>query len=128
MKIRKRSIVPFDYTTVKFTPVTCPEGCSNCCGHFVVHRVEKRAIEAYLISIGKPIPEVVPGMNKPLHGEGDDCVYLENDRCTIYPVRPFVCRAMGAVNDSRLICSRSRAEGLMSASEFNALMNKVKKA
>lgn len=27
------------------------------------------------------------------------CPYLKNDRCSIYPVRPIVCRLQGTIND-----------------------------
>ncbi|KYK28882.1 hypothetical protein AYK20_06505 [Thermoplasmatales archaeon SG8-52-1] len=47
------------------------------------------------------------------------CPYLMNDRCTIYPVRPIVCRLQG--NISELRCKLTDDAKLISQKKLNIL-------
>ena len=84
-------------TPVKFE---CQKGCSNCCktgGGFVfissknVDRISKYlkiSKEIFIKKYAKPKGEQFILMDK----NGSECIFLENDRCSIYPVRPLQCR------------------------------------
>jgi putative zinc- or iron-chelating protein len=70
--------------------IACKGLCFDACGPIGMTLIEARAIEAHT---GKPIP--------PAHGI--DCPFLTaSARCSIYPVRPLVCRLWGVVE--RLPC------------------------
>ena len=69
--------------------VGCPEGCVACCVNFgVPSRTEEedRRIKAYLESQGRTIGTA----------QGTRCPYVTANGCSIYPVRPFICRLYGA--------------------------------
>lgn len=54
------------------------------------------------------------------------CPYLQNDRCSIYPVRPIVCRLQGNIADlpcffpQKQILSTQRSEQIKK--DFNQLL------
>ena len=69
----------------KFTP--CKKSCSACCYYQVtISEVEVLHIEnCYNISRKKvPIPKI--------NIQGTPCCFLNNDLCSVYKARPFVCR------------------------------------
>ena len=66
----------------------CTEGCHACCQDFGVPSrtpVEDKRIKTFLkensIQLGK--------------ARGNTCPYLVETGCSIYPVRPFICRLYG---------------------------------
>lgn len=73
----------------------CLPGCTACCRAFGIPsqtRTETRRIRKYLKEKGLPF--------KP--AEGTTCPYVSDLGCTIYPVRPFICRLFGA--SPNLLC------------------------
>lgn len=91
----------FEYpATVRFR---CTK-CGICCGdtkekirHILLLNLEaeqiakatSRPISAFVEKIEKSAP-YVHEMKKT--EENGKCVFLENNRCTIYPIRPLICR------------------------------------
>jgi Fe-S-cluster containining protein len=84
------------------TPIhfKCKSDCSNCCkvsgGTVLVRDVEIKPIAKHLkISVDEFLKHYTRKEGKHLcltdHG-GSDCIFLKDDKCTIYPVRPFQCR------------------------------------
>ena len=77
---------------------TCPPGCGKCCGLLFPSLKELQNINSWLKAHGRPF---VPFSQT----EGLDCPYLAQDKtCSIYPVRPYLCRIMGVSEDTRLNC------------------------
>jgi len=78
----------------------CPSDCSNCCqlsGGFVfLTNEEATAISAYLEAPKELFLEWftrdVDGNLALVDGEDEHCVFLEEGKCSIYPVRPKQCR------------------------------------
>jgi hypothetical protein len=72
----------------------CDDGCGQCCGPVPVTAPEKAAIERFLARTG-------------VKGRADagplECPFYDG-KCTIYPVRPFICQAFG--HTPRLVCPR----------------------
>ncbi len=69
--------------------VGCPEGCIACCVNFGVPsrtKEEDRRIRAYLKAEGRKLGKA----------RGTRCPYVTSKGCSIYPVRPFICRLYGA--------------------------------
>jgi len=50
------------------------------------------------------------------------CPYLKNDRCSIYPVRPIVCRLQGNVSD--LPCEHNK-QGYLSKKQLNEIKKEM---
>jgi len=75
--------------------VPCTPGCTACCQSFGVPsqtKIETRRIRKYLKE---------NGLNFKL-AEDTTCPYVSDRGCTIYPVRPFICRLFGAAPN--LLC------------------------
>ena len=70
----------------------CLPDCTACCRAFGVPsrtRIENRRLREYLKKNEMPFKLA----------EGTTCPYLSDRGCTIYPVRPFICRLFGAAPD-----------------------------
>jgi Fe-S-cluster containining protein len=78
----------------------CVSGCSNCCrlsdGFVFLTEKEVENIAAYLQKSADDIYRwFIKRLDERLclvDGEDEHCIFLENDRCIIYPVRPQQCR------------------------------------
>ena len=69
--------------------INCKNGCSHCC---ILESV--CSIEAYMIyssaTLGRIISE---SFTSPVRE--DRCIFLKDNSCAIYPVRPVICRTHG---------------------------------
>jgi hypothetical protein len=66
----------------------CTNGCHECCQNFGVPsrtRTEDERIKAFLKKNAMKLGKAV----------GTTCPYLNELGCTIYPVRPLICRLYG---------------------------------
>jgi len=66
----------------------CTQGCHECCQNFGVPsrtKVEDKRIKTFLRK----------NAMKPGEAQGNTCPYLNESGCTIYPVRPLICRLYG---------------------------------
>src|SRR5690606_12272526 len=71
------------------TQMKCASGCDKCCRvERTVFGIEADLIRTYVGS--NPI-------SKTTESEVNVCAFLENGRCSIYPVRPSICRTHGLV-------------------------------
>lgn len=90
-----------DQLTSKLTPITtCKPGCGSCCKI----NVSITKIEAQLISqhTGRE-PNKSLFLNKS-DFHGTPCTFLIDNKCSIYAVRPFVCRRLVSVMPSEYWC------------------------
>lgn len=91
-----------DELTAKLAPITsCKAGCGNCCKI----NVSITEHEALIISIhtGKVIAKSLFLTSKP-DFHGSPCPFLIDDKCSIYSVRPFVCRRQVSIMPSEYWC------------------------
>lgn len=63
--------------------IVCGPGCSSCCRKFSV-----LSLEAALMTGSA-------GSSADLSGTGQFCGFLADNRCSIYPRRPIICRTQG---------------------------------
>ncbi len=89
----------------------CAAGCHDCCAPgLTVTEVEARAIADHLAARQGGQPRG--------GGRSDRCAALGHDgRCTIYPVRPLVCRTHGVPIRSPVEARRGRLPVLSSCSK-----------
>jgi len=83
------------------TPVQfkCQDCCSNCCktgGVVLISEEDVTKISKYLkISRDEFYKKFTKEEGKKIYlidREIDDCIFLKNDKCSIYPVRPIQCK------------------------------------
>ena len=74
-------------------PMRCDDGCGECCGPVPVTKEELAAVKRYIER------EKVPAVDR----GALTCPFFDG-KCTIYPVRPFICRAFG--HSPRLVCPK----------------------
>ncbi|MCB1170548.1 MAG: YkgJ family cysteine cluster protein [Leptospiraceae bacterium] len=76
-------------------------GCGNCCkgpGDVYFTEEELKSLKEYLKLSAwafsrlkkRLIQDTIPGYY--VHRSGEACLFLEDNRCTVYPVRPLQCR------------------------------------
>jgi len=92
--------VNFDYpTTVRFRCIKC----GICCGdtkektrHILLLRTEAEQIAKItmqpIFKFAVKIKGKAPYSYEMKKRENGKCVFLENDHCTVYPLRPLICR------------------------------------
>lgn len=68
--------------------IACKPGCSSCCTIRSVTKLEALAIEEYVQAHELVIP---------VREQGEFCLFLQNSLCSIYPVRPVICRTHGLI-------------------------------
>ena len=105
--------------------IECKVGCSYCCyaqvsltppeavfiGHFIKENYSLRQTDALMkrstgnirLTKGKSLEERIDIWEK------TPCIFLENDKCSIYEVRPFICRAWHSLSVDQ--CERAFHSG-----------------
>lgn len=98
----------------------CPEGCGDCCGPVFPSLTELRNIKDWCINhhIGfRDFLDVT---------ENGTCPYLDQDkRCAIYPVRPFLCRILGASTDLPCPLGKCAVTKLLNHPQSDALYSAI---
>lgn len=88
----------FERVESRYTPeLACKAGCHDCCApDLTVTPAEAEAIEAFLAALE---PDTRASVSKrATTSDGSRCAALdEAGRCSVYPVRPVVCRSHGVV-------------------------------
>ncbi len=98
---------------------TCPPGCGECCGILWPSLTEIRNIKEWCRSHNKEYKE--------FHMQvGSDCPYLgEAKECAIYPVRPFLCRIMGASRAIPCPLGKCKADKLLNHPQSGHLYDAI---
>jgi len=68
--------------------IQCTPGCIECCRNFGIPSrtsVEDERLRAYLKAQGRELGQA----------KGTTCPYVSEQGCTVYPVRPLICRLYG---------------------------------
>jgi|GEM_PF-1356775 len=90
------------------TFTTCAKGCAYCC-HMDVSITR---LEAEYIAVKANIPFLADHPATNGHS-GHACTFLNNQlQCSIYPYRPFICRAYHSVSNPALCADFSARPGL----------------
>ncbi len=96
-------------------PVFDCKHCHECTGPIVWFKPEEMMIREYL---KRNLLEYIVWSREEFERHNWQCPYLKNDRCSIYPVRPIVCRLQG--NITELPC-KYNVGNYMSAEEFRRI-------
>lgn len=104
----------------------CKEGCSDCCGPVQLSRLEyMRCIQAS----GRTAEHVKEQMQKDLQQGIYACPLLDTvtRKCSVYTVRPAICRLFGVVK-GELLCPHGYApesHSLLSDEQAQKILRKV---
>ena len=104
----------------------CKEGCADCCGPVELSRLEyMRCIQVS----GRTAEDVGQQMQNNLKQGIYACPLLDTktNRCTVYDVRPAICRLFGVVKN-QLICPHGYApesSALLSDERAREILRKV---
>ena len=104
----------------------CKEGCADCCGPVHLSRLEyMRCIKAS----GRTAKDVKQQMQKNLKQGIYTCPLLdaETNKCSVYAVRPAICRLFGVV-EGELLCPHGYAPDsstLLSDKQSREILRKV---
>lgn len=100
---------------------TCPDNCGKCCGPVYPSRAEIRNIELWCRV------KNIEFKNQFGVESGVDCPYLKEYRCSIYPVRPFMCRTFGVVEHQLLRCQNCKTKRLLNIRQMDYLYKQIYK-
>jgi Fe-S-cluster containining protein len=106
--------------------IECKGLCHTSCGHIGLSEIEALRMRQY---DGKDAPTMAPIVKELLTGtDSGMCPKLTPDkRCSVYPVRPAICRLYGAVNNQRLVCPYGcLPERWLSDLEARVIMDAIK--
>lgn len=104
----------------------CKEGCFDCCGPVELSRLEyMRCVQAS----GRTAEDIKQQMQNNLKQGIYACPLLnaETGRCTVYDVRPAICRLFGAVK-GELLCPHGYApesSTLLTNEQSKGILRKV---
>jgi Fe-S-cluster containining protein len=82
----KRAKKRLPVVSPEFPPMQCDVGCGDCCGPAPATKVELDRVVAYVRENG-----IVP------KDQGLTCPLFLDGACSVYSVRPLICRAFGHV-------------------------------
>jgi hypothetical protein len=130
----EHSLRQFDWTADLPRPIACTPGCDHCCynqvevtppealaiGHFLERQLSPEERDKLLAGVRNWL-EATTGKSKPeiarLRRE-HPCPLLQAPRCSVYPVRPLVCRAMHSLDAGQ--CAASLQAGDLTSGPYYA--------
>ena len=124
----------FEWTNALLRPIACTPGCDHCCynqvevtppealviGHFLERQLSPEERDRLLAKISKWL-EVAAGRGKEeiaRRRQELPCPLLIDQRCSAYPVRPLVCRAMHSLDAGQ--CEASLRAGDLTSGAYYA--------
>ncbi len=96
--------------------------CNECCGPIIWFEPENLLIKDYL---EKNNIDRIVWTKEEFENNNMKCPYLKDNRCSIYPVRPLVCRLQSVVSD--LKCKQNINQKNMSDKDLKLILQEFKK-
>lgn len=105
--------------------VPCKDGCSHCCKMGTNVTVDEAKLIAAHTGLQMFMPETMDNDDNAMKYNAVPCTFLVNDRCSIYPVRPYACRIHYVVDRDSLLCEIIPGEPIkqlmIDTTQFNML-------
>lgn len=105
-KLKRMQLLTSEIRQETSSLVPCKKGCSACC-HIKVEmcQAEAEIIGDYVHQVPKKFPKGVHFPPESSLGHSDTpCPFLKNNECSIYEVRPIVCRNFVVTDVDNLLC------------------------
>ena len=90
MRLKRKATLGDVYARIPGVP--CKGLCQDSCGPIAMSREEQRRIRAAGVEI-PPMADAVAALER---GEEYYCPALRDGRCSVYDIRPTICRLWGA--------------------------------
>jgi Fe-S-cluster containining protein len=91
----RQACLELDALYAELPSIACTGRCAIACGPIVLTPLEARRLQVTTHRKPRTLPmTAVDAAGNPMRQR---CVYLHDDRCTAYAVRPLICRAWGVV-------------------------------
>lgn len=115
-------LASIDFLLQDLPPFTCKEGCSDCCGPIIMTRLErKRICERTGMSERQLDIDVI------IASGSNVCPLLKNGRCSVYDIRPAICRIFGVSQAPHLDCPHIKPPlGSLNTNETALLVDKIR--
>jgi Fe-S-cluster containining protein len=91
----RQAIAALDALYATLPTIACTGRCAIACGPIILTPLEARRLQ--VTTHRKPRTLPVTAVDVAGNTLRQRCVYLHEDRCTAYAVRPLICRAWGVV-------------------------------
>lgn len=108
-------LVRIEKAYAKVPSFQCKQDCSDCCGPIMMSRLEWKRI---CDTLGYE-PKGEPGAL--------DCPMLKDGKCSIYEIRPAICRVFGATTHPILKCPHVAPVSPWSPKEADVFMQTVER-
>ena len=92
--------------------VTCRKGCAHCCRIPVaISAGEARQIAKFIGRTAHPVSTPATREENIARFTGKPCPFLKDNLCTVYEVRPMVCRLFHSLEDNPELCDSAKHPG-----------------
>lgn len=115
MRLKRKATLGDIYARVPRVP--CKGLCMDSCGPIAMSREEKLRIRA----AGVEIPSMADAVAALERGEEYYCPALRDGRCSVYEIRPTICRLWGATESMPCPHGCTQPEALSQAESFELL-------
>jgi uncharacterized protein len=116
VKSASARLVQIDAATARIPSFACKPGCSACCGPVLMSRLEWSRIVEHLGY------EPKGSFDGPL-----TCPMLQDGKCSVYDIRPAVCRLFGAIKDQMVCPEGCGPTRKLSDAEARVILGKVQR-
>ena len=136
------TLAQFDWGHELPRPIVCTAGCDHCCfnqveltppealvmGHFVQRHFPPEELERLLARVKESLQGKVGKSRQEIAGIRQElpCPLLRGGKCSVYPVRPMVCRAMHSLDAGQ--CASSLKAGDLASGAYYSQRHELVRA
>jgi hypothetical protein len=122
VKLRKVYQLADEFSRLMAPYIACANGCSHCCHHGVeISSLEATSISNFSGRAARPIQKSILRTDKPYRGS--PCPFLVEDSCSVYEVRPLVCRNHASYDATNTACLPAHIDEDRPMLRFGGLLN-----
>lgn len=93
----REAFAQLDAIYAELPTIECRGLCAIACGTMFLTDLEVRRLQAATHVKPRTVLKMLADGAPHTARERDRCIYLKNDRCSVYAIRPLICRAWGLV-------------------------------